>query len=182
MGGVIIICLLYLYEKNRRKINLYQNKADLLTRSSTSPKIIDTIDIAFKENVDFQKEKPKMTLSDDKLKELSLQLEEFEIEKRFLDKKTNLDILSKELNTNRAYLSKSVNELKGQNFSQYLNALRIHYIINELKTNKNLQKLTIVAIADKAGYNNAESFTNAFKKITDTLPSYFIKALQENNN
>ncbi|MCS4305368.1 AraC family transcriptional regulator [Chryseobacterium sp. BIGb0232] len=175
--GGIMIYLVYLYKENRKKLKNYQNKADLLTEYPVSPPP-PTNSI---ETVDFQKEKPKATLSNDKLEQLSRQLNEFEIEKRFLDKKINLDLLSKEFNTNRAYLSRSVNELKGQNFSQYLNALRIQYIVSELKTNKNLQKLTIAAIADEAGYNNVESFTNAFKKITDTLPSYFMKALQENN-
>ncbi|WP_288447783.1 helix-turn-helix transcriptional regulator [uncultured Chryseobacterium sp.] len=182
IGGIIIIYLLYLYDKYKKKVKIYQSKANLLTKSPDYPSTIETNDLSFKENFDLQKEKSKTTLSDDKLNQLSLQLEGFEIEKRFLDKKVNLDILSKEFNTNRVYLSKSVNELKGQNFSQYLNELRIRYILNELKTDKNLQKLTIAAIADKVGYNNAESFTNAFKKMTDTLPSYFIKALQENSN
>ncbi|MGE8554388.1 MAG: helix-turn-helix domain-containing protein [Chryseobacterium jejuense] len=173
IAGGAMIYLVYLYKENKKKLKNYQNKADLLTEHSVTPDTIETIDS--------QKERPKITLSNDKLEQLSRQLNEFEIEKRFLDKKINLDLLSKEFNTNRAYLSRSVNELKGQNFSQYLNALRIQYIVNELKTNKNLQKLTIAAIADEAGYNNVESFTNAFKKITDTLPSYFIKALQGNS-
>ncbi|WP_165852323.1 helix-turn-helix domain-containing protein [Chryseobacterium pennae] len=179
IAGGIMIYLVYLYKENRKKLKNYQNKADLLTEYPVSPPPTTTTNSI--ETVDFQKEKPKATLSNDKLEQLSRQLNEFEIEKRFLDKKINLDLLSKEFNTNRAYLSRSVNELKGQNFSQYLNALRIQYIVSELKTNKNLQKLTIAAIADEAGYNNVESFTNAFKKITDTLPSYFMKALQENN-
>lgn len=170
IAGGVMIYLIYVYKENKKKLKNYQSKADLLTEDSVAP---DSIEI-----VEPQKEKPKVTLSNAKLEQLSRQLNEFEKEKRFLDKKINLELLSKEFNTNRAYLSRSVNELKGQNFSQYLNALRIQYIVNELKTNKNLQKLTIAAIADEAGYNNVESFTNAFKKITDTLPSYFIKALQ----
>ncbi|MEJ5105370.1 AraC family transcriptional regulator [Chryseobacterium sp. MYb328] len=182
IAGGIMIYLVYLYKENRKKLKNYQNKADLLTEYPVTPPLpTATTTNNSIETVDFQKEKPKATLSNDKLEQLSRQLNEFEIEKRFLDKKINLDLLSKEFNTNRAYLSRSVNELKGQNFSQYLNALRIQYIVSELKTNKNLQKLTIAAIADEAGYNNVESFTNAFKKITDTLPSYFMKALQENN-
>lgn len=181
VSGLIIICLLYLYIENRKKVKSYRRKADLLTQApaiNTINEISDTVTV----EVELPKEKPKTVLSDDKLKQLSIQLEKFENENRFLDKKINLDILSKELNTNRVYLSKSVNELKGQNFPQYLNELRIQYIVNKLKENKTLQKLTIAAIADEAGYNNAESFTNAFKKITGTLPSYFIKALQENTN
>ncbi|WP_326982148.1 AraC family transcriptional regulator [Chryseobacterium sp. MYb264] len=182
IGGGIIILLLYLYDKNRRKIKIYQSKADLLMQSSVDSDHSEITDLPFNENLDFQKEKSKATLSDDKLKQLSQKWQEFEIEKRFLDKKINLDILSKEFNINRAYLSRSVNELKGKNFPQYLNELRINYIILELKNNKRLQKLTIATVAEEAGYNNVESFTNAFKKITDTLPSYYIKALKENNN
>lgn len=183
IGTIITIYLFYLYRKYRKKVKIYQNNAALLTKSLDYKSAEEPIvDLAFKENVEFQKEKSKTILSDDKLKQLSLQLEKFEIEKQFLDKKVNLEVLSKEFNTNRAYLSKSVNELKGQNFSQYLNELRIRYIVHELKTDKNLQKFTIASIADKAGFNNAESFTNAFKKTTDTLPSYFIKALHEEVN
>jgi len=182
VGGVLLAGLLLLQIKNRKKIKLYQSKADLLIQSSIPTKNIENTDTALIEPIDTKKEKSKIALSDDKLKQLSILLEKFENEKLFLDNKMNLDILSKELNTNRVYLSKSVNNLKGLNFPQYLNELRIKYIIEELKKNKNLQKLTIVALADEAGYNNVESFTNAFKKITGTLPSYFIKALQENNN
>lgn len=173
---VIIIILLYSYVKNRKKIKLYKYRADLLTINKNNVvQVFETLEI------EKPKEKSKINLSEDKLKLINIQLKKFEKEKRFLDKKINLEILSKELNTNRVYLSKSVNELKGQNFPQYLNELRIQYIINNLKENKNLQKFTVAAIADEAGYNNAESFTNAFKKVTGTLPSYFIKALQEND-
>ncbi|MCY0976336.1 helix-turn-helix domain-containing protein [Chryseobacterium wangxinyae] len=184
IGGVLLVSLSVLQVKNRKKIKLYQSKADLLIQSSIPIENIDPIDIVAIDEVrdDTKKERSKNTLSDDKLKQLNIMLKEFENGKRFLDKTINLEVLSKELNTNRAYLSKSVNNLKGLNFPQYLNQLRIKYIIEELKKNKSLQKLTIVALADEAGYNNVESFTNAFKKITGTLPSYFIKALQENIN
>ncbi|CAA7387129.1 helix-turn-helix domain-containing protein [Chryseobacterium fistulae] len=184
VGGLLIAGLIFLQIKNRKKIKLYQFKANLLARSLNIKEIASAEAEIVHDEAPYQllkqeTEKPKLlNLSDNKIKQLRIQLEEFESTKRFLDKTINLDLLSKELNTNRAYLSKLVNELKGQNFPQYLNELRINYIIEELKKNKNLQKLTIAAIAEKAGYNNVESFTNAFKKITDTLPSYFIKALK----
>ncbi|WP_426476089.1 helix-turn-helix domain-containing protein [Chryseobacterium sp. CBSDS_008] len=185
VGGLLITSLIFLQIKNRKKIKLYQSKANLLAKHQDikhvmSEEVEVTDNKATYPSLKQETEKPKLSnLSDNKIKQLKIRLEEFESRKRFLDKTTNLDLLSKELNTNRAYLSKLVNELKGQNFPQYLNELRINYIIEELKKNKNLQKLTIAAIADEAGYNNVESFTNAFKKITDTLPSYFIKALKE---
>ncbi|MCQ9633846.1 helix-turn-helix domain-containing protein [Chryseobacterium sp. WG23] len=183
-GGLLIASLFVLQIRNRKKIKLYQSKANLLTEKPDIKEAISEVDEPYNKvpypSLKQKNEKSKLlNLSDSKIKQLRIQLEEFESNKRFLDKTINLDLLSKELNTNRAYLSKLVNELKGQNFPQYLNELRINYIIEELKKNKNLQKFTIAAIADEAGYNNVESFTNAFKKITNTLPSYFIKALKE---
>ena len=126
-----------------------------------------------------RKEKaPKSDLSTHpKFKILIEKIEQFEKSKSFLTKNITLDSLSKDFDTNRDYLSKLVNEVKGKNFSQYLNELRINYIVEELKSNEKIRKHTIAAIADDIGYNNAESFTNAFKKITGTLPSYYIKAL-----
>ncbi|MCE4067301.1 AraC family transcriptional regulator [Chryseobacterium gleum] len=185
VGILLIISLIFLQIKNRKKIKLYQSKANLLAKSQDIKEVIpEEVDVTDNKllypSSKQETEKSKLSnLPDNKIKQLRIQLEEFERTKRFLDKTINLDLLSKELNTNRSYLSKLVNELKGQNFPQYLNELRINYIIDELKENKNLQKLTIAAIADEAGYNNVESFTKAFKKITDTLPSYFIKALKD---
>ena len=103
----------------------------------------------------------------------------FEEDKKYLNRNLTMDELAKDFKTNRDYLSKAVNELKGKNFPQYINELRINYIVKQLKDNPNLQKYTIAGIAEEAGYNNSESFTNSFKKITGTLPSYYIKALQE---
>lgn len=182
IGSIFLAIALFLYLSNIKKVKLYKKKADSLL-SNSKPSIVNNTDENFNsptlEVVDNKIEKSKVKLSDDKFLQLSLQLEEFEKGKRFLDKNMNLDILSKELNTNRAYLSRSVNELKGKNFSQYLNELRINYIIEELKTNTQLQKFTIASIAEHAGYNNSVSFTTSFRKITGTLPSYFIKALNE---
>ncbi|KFF29548.1 hypothetical protein IQ37_04810 [Chryseobacterium piperi] len=186
IGTIFLIITLLLYIRNRKKIKSYKRKAYLLaippasTDSLNINKNIETITQS--KTIDIPQESLKTVLSDQKLQQLSKQLKEFESKKLFLYKNMNLDILSKELNTNRVYLSKVINEFKGQSFPKYLNELRIQYIVGELKQNKNLQKFTIAAIADKAGYNNVEPFTNAFKKITGTLPSYFIKSLQENEN
>lgn len=126
-------------------------------------------------------QKPKTTVPNNILVEIKSQLEIFEANKEFLQKNITVDGLAKDLGTNRDYLSKTVNDLKGKNFSQYMNELRINYIIEELKTNKVLRKHTISAIAEDIGFNNSESFSNAFKKITGTLPSYYIKLLQSQN-
>lgn len=183
LAGIGLLILFYLYAQNRKKVKLYQSRADILLHTSSNVIKSDPTNSSDNTTEEIQKkDKPKIILSDDKFKQLGIKLEEFEKNNNFLVKNTSLDILAKDLNTNRDYLSKFINEQKGKNFSQYLNELRIQYIVEELKINKNLQKYTIASIADMAGFNNSDSFTVAFKKITGTLPSYFIKALQETEN
>lgn len=178
LSGLILVSLviiIFLYTRSRKKIKYYEEKAKILTKKPTYIALPSGI---FESKI---KEKSTITFSNKKLKMLELKLAEFEEKKGFLNKNLTLDILAREFETNRVYVSKSVNELKGKSFSKYINELRILFIIEELKTNPNLQKYTIAGIADEAGFNNSESFTNAFKKITKTLPSYYIKALKNIN-
>ncbi len=105
----------------------------------------------------------------------------FENEKLFLRKNIYLKSLAKELSTNSSYLSKIVNTHKKKNFNSYLNELRIEYAIDQLTHNKELRQYTIEGIADCMGYNNGDSFSSAFRKITGLYPSYFIKQLDKNH-
>lgn len=180
IGFLVISVLVYLYVKNRRKIKEYRKQAELLLEKSKDTSIV--LPVVNQESIEennFKEEKVKSIIPDKKLQDIKVKLEYFESNRKFIQKNITVDGLAKELGTNRDYLSKSVNELKGKNFSQYLNELRITYIVEELNNNERLRKYTIAAIADEIGYNNSESFSNAFKKITGTLPSYYIKLLQE---
>lgn len=109
-------------------------------------------------------------------------LEVFEKEKEFLTNNIMMRDVAKKMNTNSSYLSKVVNSYKNKNFTSYLNELRIQYAIQELKNNKEIRLYTIEAIADIMGYNNGESFSLAFRKITGLYPSYFIKQLQKQSS
>jgi len=72
-----------------------------------------------------------------------------------------------------------INHHKEKNFSNYLNDLRIEYVIKELKTNIVLRKYTIEALANEIGFNSSESFSKAFYRKTGIYPSYYIKRLIE---
>lgn len=178
------LIFIYIINENRKKIKGYQKNAKelMLERPSITPKISED-ENGENDNVIITKTKDrnsKPELSSNPIfREIVEKINLFEMNNEFLDKNITLESLSKVFNTNRDYLSKIINETKGKNFSQYLNDLRINYIIEELKSNPKIRKHTISAIAEDIGYNNSESFTNAFKKITGTLPSYYIKALNE---
>jgi AraC-like DNA-binding protein len=169
--------IIHIYKK-QRQIREYKLQAELLLKKSKEIAILhDSANQGSKENI-FKEERAKSTILNKNIQDIKLKLERFESNKGFLKKNITVDSLAKDLGTNRDYLSKSVNELKGKNFSQYLNELRINYIVEELKTNNVLIKHTVSALAEDIGFNNSESFSNAFKKITGTLPSYYIKLLQ----
>ena len=109
------------------------------------------------------------------LKKILSSLKIFEEKRLFLHQNITLGSVAKKLKTNTSYLSKVINSYKGKNFRTYLNELRIYHAVEELKHNKELQKYTIDGIAKDMGFNNAESFTTAFKKVTGLYPSFFIK-------
>lgn len=123
---------------------------------------------------------PINKIPDHVISEIISKLSSFEENHKYLNNNLSLNRLSKQLDTNSTYLSKIINSHKGQSFSSYINGLRINYIINELKRNSTLRNYTIMAIAEEAGYNNAESFSKAFFKEKGIYPSYFIKQLKKN--
>jgi AraC-like DNA-binding protein len=114
-------------------------------------------------------------------KDLLQKLASFEKEQGYLVMNLKLTDLTKQFDTNSSYLSKTINHFKDKNFSQYLNDLRIAYVLKHLKEDKKFRKYTIKAIAEEVGFSNAESFAKAFYNKTGLHPSYYIKKIEENN-
>ncbi len=106
-------------------------------------------------------------------------LEVFESKKGFLKRTITITSLAKKLSTNTKYLSKIINTYKKKSFIQYINDLRVEYILHELKVNPMLHHYTILSIAKEASFNSIGSFTVAFKKKTGITPSYYIKSLKK---
>ncbi|WP_109301755.1 AraC family transcriptional regulator [Aquimarina sp. AU474] len=107
------------------------------------------------------------------------QLEQFEKNKGYLKPKLNSKDLAKSFGSNSSYLSKVINTFKEKSFSNYINDLRIDFVIDRLRTDAIFRKYTIKAIAQDIGFNNAEAFSKAFYKKTGIYPSYFIKELDK---
>jgi|26BtaG_2_1085354.scaffolds.fasta_scaffold00089_32 AraC-like DNA-binding protein len=106
-------------------------------------------------------------------------LKKFETEHEFLKSITLIE-LAKKLDTNSTYLSKYININTNDNFSQYINKLRIQYVIERLKSDSLLRSYTIKAIAEEIGFGTAQSFTKAFFHETGIYPSYFLRKLNNN--
>ena len=85
----------------------------------------------------------------------------------------NLNLLSKELNTNRSYVSKAINIGVNKTFVELINDYRVAES-KRLLCNKETKQLTIEAIGKEAGFNSKSTFFRVFKTITGVTPSFFL--------
>jgi len=97
-----------------------------------------------------------------------------DINKPYLNPKISLQEVSVVLDINPGKLSQVINERTGLNFKDYLNTLRIEEA-KLILSSPDYQKLTIEAIAEKAGFNSKSPFYSAFKRHTGMTPKEFVE-------
>jgi len=132
-------------------------------------------------NDNSQKTKQSSELSEAIKVALLQKLAIFEKNEGYLDPKIKISTLAKQLKTNTRYLSVVINSCKKQNFSQYINDLRIDYIITQLNEGTVYKKYSIEGIAKEIGFKNTESFSKAFLKKTGAYPSEYLKDMMQLN-
>lgn len=106
-------------------------------------------------------------------------LEDFEGTDLYLRNDMSLPSLASFCKTNTKYLSRIINSRKGMDFNNYINTLRINFIIEKLNNDPEYRKYKIAALADESGFSSQNKFATVFKKITSISPSVFIKYLQD---
>jgi len=121
-------------------------------------------------------------LSDKKIQEILKKLHFFETNQGYLNSGITINSVAKELQTNSRYLSEVINNTKKQNFANYINDLRISFLLKRLDKDKKMRKLTISALAEEIGFNNSRSFSDAFIKLTGLKPSYYISQIEKDEN
>ncbi len=107
------------------------------------------------------------------------QLEKFELDKKFLDQDWTLVKLSAAFNSNTKYLSKVIFYYRKKKFTEYINDLKVDYIIDLLKNDKRTRNYTNKALAEESGFSSTQRFTNAFNTRTGISPTFFINELKK---
>ncbi len=169
---IIIICFISIYFfslKKRDKENI--NNLNLRIKEFQN-------DLS-KQNIDTSK---NSSLTDESALKLLKKLKTLEKDELFLQPNYTLNMVTKKLQTNSSYLSKTVNKYLGVTFVEYTNKLKINSILFKLEKQKNLRNYTIDALAQEAGYKSANSFNSNFKKILKVTPSQYLKELKKNNS
>lgn len=94
----------------------------------------------------------------------------------FLDPDMNLKLLAIEIDVSSHQLSQIINENSSYNFSGLINCYRVNKF-KALVVSKKYRHYTLLAIAFEAGFNNKNSFNQAFKKETGKTPSQFLNEI-----
>ncbi len=81
----------------------------------------------------------------------------------------SLQILARRFGTNQAYLSRAINQGLGQNFSSFINGLRVEHAKDLIKRDE----MSMIDIAMDTGFGSKASFNRAFKIHTGLNPSEF---------
>lgn len=179
---LLLFALLFLYCKSRKAERKHRKIAqDLIHSVEERPKIqpIAEVEEILNEESIQQEEKVIKNIPEEVIKSILKELQNFEKKQHFLNKGITLSSLAQSINTNTTYLSEVINSHKEKSFTTYLNDLRIDYALKRLVEDKWFRSYKLAVIADELGYNNAQAFTAAFKKNTQTTLSAYIKEIQK---
>jgi len=208
-GSMILIALTILLIQNHRKkkeyLKRYNELVAIRKNLKTEEKVLEVLPAAEtlylpvanrtetdpitvssdEEKTSFKKtEKGFNAASIKTLDEILTHLDHFENNLDFLNSDINLNQLATLWHTNRSYLSTLINQYKGKGFTDYVNQLRIEYLLKNLEEDPNWKKYKIAHLAELLGFSSSRSFSNAFLKATGISPSFYIQKLQsedENN-
>lgn len=100
------------------------------------------------------------------------------IRENYMDSSLSLCKISEEFNISESYFSYLFKEVTKENFSEYLEKIRIDKAYQLLKTTS----MNIVDIAKEVGYNNPASFRRAFKRLCKITPVEVRTVSQNTNN
>lgn len=196
-GGVALIIFIVLLFHNYRKKKEYLKRYSELTalRKSLKDKPLLLTEIIKQEEIQEEPVRGELlskkedtcvkkndkccgAASDKTLNDLLIHLKAFEENHQFLEKDINLNQLAASWNTNRSYLSTLINQNKGKSFTDYLNQLRVDYVMQKLDNEPVWQEYKIQHISEQLGFSSNRSFYNAFIKITGMSPSFYIQKLR----
>jgi len=176
-----LIFIFFYQQKKKKDIRKFKLTIEELTKE------IKVIESSINKNKNPKKESdqdniPKKTvnISEKKEKEITKGLKEFEQNKGFLERSISLSILAGILNTNTIYVSYVLNNYYNKDFNTYINELRIRYIVQKLKENKDYRHYKISYLAEESGFSSHSKFSAIFKLVTGFSPSVLINYLDKN--
>lgn len=171
---VIVAIMATLFFWRRRNKILHEKYEQIINRLRNES-VDDTIII----NNKFTVVNHKNNISSETEVKLLKKIINFENSEKFIKKDITISFLSNQWDTNPKYLSEVIKKNRSQSFSNYINSLRINYIVYKLYNEPKYREYKISYLAETCGFGSSQVFVLAFKKVNGVTPSYFIQNLRE---
>ena len=94
---------------------------------------------------------------------------QMDVEHLYLQPGLSIDDLAMALGTNRTYVSRSINDLSGSSFTEYLNGYRVRYAQSLIEMGG--PGTSVAEVGEMSGYASDASFFRNFKKFSGCTPS-----------
>jgi len=99
-------------------------------------------------------------------------------EKPYLEPEININLLAGKLEIPSKTLSQVINQSFQKNFFDFINEYRVGEAVNLFRNTED-DKLTVLEVVYKSGFNSKSSFNTFFKKINGVTPTEFRDSIQK---
>ena len=162
-----------LYKHKRKKVKNDAKISEILANTE----VHDVVTEAVEQKDEHQDDIHSLIVPDHIIQQIISKLDQFERELLFTKKNISLPYLATYCKTNTKYLSIVINTEKHKDFYNYINELRVSYLMELLISNPYYRRLKVSALATKAGFSSPSKLAHNFKKEAGISPSEFIKSL-----
>jgi AraC-like DNA-binding protein len=177
-SSVFLLILLFMAFYWKKKNRITHGRYEDLIAKLSNEKSLNGSELPLEVKSKDDKIKSSVTITDETMKVLLAKLEKFENSEKYLRNDVSLTWMANHLNTNTKYLSEVIKVYRSNNFTSYINELRINYIVRKLYENPVYREYKITYLAEECGYVTPRVFVNAFKQQTGFTPSYFVEQLK----
>ncbi|PUB30976.1 tetratricopeptide repeat protein [Elizabethkingia sp. YR214] len=180
MTGLGILCgiLVFTFYRRRQKQQLTRMQHILNQHRKRQKKSYTSLNSVAPEH-SAAKEKGTQMMPPETEDALLESLRKFEKQQLYKDKNASLSYVASYMETNTKYLSYIIKKHRQKDFTNYINELRVDYIIEKLTTDPVYRQYKISVLADEAGFSSHSKFATIFKNITDVSPSHFINYISQ---
>ena len=157
-----------------RNLEIVKSEKQLIEAKDELETIIENLESDKKQQI---KKQYKLSIEENQEQELLAKiLNSFEKDNVFLDENFSIDELAKKIDTNKTYISYTINKNFKMNFSSFVNQYRVKKARILLSSAK-YKNYTIESIGQESGFKSITVFNKAFKKFTGLTPSDFLNNL-----
>ena len=168
LAGILALgSVIFLRYRNRKNSDAFQR----IIQDLQQPRVEQTNAV--------QNENRERILSEEVEQQLLKSLVQFEEKERYLNKDISASLLASQLKTTTRNLTYVLKNHRNLDFNNYINELRINWIVKQLKENTILRNYKISALAELCGYNSHSQFTVVFKNRKGISPSQYLAFLEK---